>query len=459
MTNTLFLPELREMLAESNVAELREFCTALHPARTAEFMEGLTSDEAWQVIQHADDSTRAALFGYFPRDRQLEVIEHQDRAAMGRLIAELPQDDRVDILKDVPTATVDELLPLIPAVDRRDILRLRAYAEGTAGAMMTTGFARLGEGVTVRQAWEQIGQQAEDLETIYYMYLVDDEEHLRGVVSAKDLVRSMSKPNTLVDDLAERAIVSVEAQEDQGAVAEKVAQYDLHAIPVVDHEHHLLGIITHDDVIDVMREEATEDAYRLGAVEPMEENYLEVSFATIWRKRSVWLSCLFVAEIFTFNAMESFNDEIQKVSVLAMLVPLCISTGGNSGSQAATLITRAMAMGHVKLHDWLKVLRHELGMGLALGATLGAIAFGRAFLTKSYVLGGVDVWQLAQVMALSVTSICLWGTLVGSMLPLMFRRVGVDPGYASSPFVATFVDVTGIIIFFNIARHYITQLH
>ncbi len=455
MTNTLYLPELREMLAENNAAELREFCVALHAARTAEFMEGLTAAESWAVLQHADDTTRAEIFSYFDRDRQVEIIETADRAEIGRLIADLPPDDRVDILKSVCPEAVTELLPFIPALDRRDILRLQSYPEGTAGAMMTTSFAKIGEGLSVREALEEIGRQAQELETIYYVYIVDDQDHLRGLVSARQLVSAMGKPYTKIDDLMDREVVTVDVNDDQEKVAQEVARFDLHAIPVVDSEHHMLGIITHDDVIDVFSAEATEDVYRMGAVAPLVENYLEANFRTIWWKRSVWLSCLFVAELFTFTMLAHFEDSIKKIVALSLFVPLCISTGGNSGSQAATLITRAMALGQVTIGDWWRVLRHELLMGMALGVTLGSIGFVRAFFTPKEILGDADAWGLAIVISLAVTAICLWGTLVGSMLPLIFRRFGFDPGYASSPFVATFVDVTGIFIYFTLAQIYL----
>ena len=455
LPNTLYLPELREMLAENNTAELEEFCTALHPARTAEFMEGLTAPEAWAVLQHTEPATRAHIFSYFDREKQLEIIQTADRADIGELLAELPADDRVDILKEVPHEVVEQLLPLVPPIARRDILRLMAYREGTAGAMMTTSYARLREGLTVKKALEDLARQSEYLETIYYVFVVDPEEHLRGVVSARQMISAIGKPNELIDDLMERAVVSVDVNDDQELVAQRVAKYDLHAIPVVDHEHHMLGIITHDDVMDVVSEEATEDAYRMAAMEPMEENYLEAPFLDVWKKRSFWLLCLFLAQFLTFTAMTYFEGEMKAVFVLSLFVPLVISAGGNSGSQAATLITRAMALGHVTLHDWLRVLWHELLMGVALGVTLGIAGFVRGAVTSQRVLENVDRWSLGIVVGLAVTGICLWGTIVGSMLPMMFKRLGFDPGYASTPFVATLVDVTGIVIYFTIAQVYL----
>ncbi len=455
LPNTLYLPELREMLAENNAAELREFCTALHPARTADFMEGLTPDEAWRVLQYADMPVRVEIFSYFHRDKQLDIIRLADRQQIAEFIAHLPPDDRVDILNALEPELVAELLPLLPAAERRDILRLRAYPENTAGAIMTTEFARLPEDLTVREALDELARQAAELETIYYIYIVDSQDHLEGLVSARQLLSAMGRPDTVLRDLMEREIVTVNVTDDREEVARKVARYDLLAIPVVDQERHMLGIITHDDVIDVVVEEATEDAYHMGGMAPLVESYLDTAFLTVWRKRAGWLAMLFVAELFTFTALASFEDAIKQIVALSLFVPLCISTGGNSGSQAATLITRAIALGQITVRDWYRVLAHEVLMGLALGATLGCIGFVRAALTPQGILGSVSHWELAWVIAQAVALICLWGTITGSMLPLIFKRLGIDPGFASSPFVATLVDVTGIVIYFTIAKTYL----
>ncbi|MCC7475246.1 MAG: magnesium transporter [Pirellulales bacterium] len=528
MINTLYLPEIREMLELGDADGLREFCTALHPARTAEFMEGLAAAEAWSVLQAADQPTRVEIFEYLDRQKQIEIVETCDIESLAPVVADMSADDRVDLLNVVDEEVSRALTSLLTPEKRRDIQRLQAFPEGTAGSVMTTEVARLPESLTVRGALEALSRIAEDLETIYYIYIVDEENHLRGAVSARQLVAHLGKPNMPISDLMERNLVTVVASDDQEAVAEKVADYDFLAIPVVDHEQHLVGIITHDDVIDVVREEATEDALRMAAVGPMVENYLEVPFTTIWRKRSMWLSCLFVAELFTFTALAHFEQSIAAVLVLSLFVPLCISTGGNSGSQAATLITRAMALGHIGPAQWWRVLKHELAMGIVLGMTLGCIGFIRGCTTPQSLLDSTEKladsadvvlppgtslepiegklelpvgaqltrakldrpaqvtlpsgesldrvqdtpqgvlyrfpanteirfpanirWQLALVIAFSVAAICLWGTLVGSMLPLLFRQLGFDPGYASSPFVATFVDVTGIVIYFSIAH-------
>lgn len=444
MVNTLYLPELREMLAEGNSAELHEFCIALHPARTAEFMEGLTAAEAWSVLLHADPQARAEIFGYFERPRQIQIIETGEPADIARLIAELPADDRVDILHETDPAVVDRLLPLVPAHERRDILRLRAYPEGTAGAMMTTEYARIGEGLTARQALDAIGQQAQGLETIYYVYIVDAEEHLRGLVSARRLLAALGKPDTLVDDLAERAIVSVDALEDQEQVAAKVARYDLHAIPVIDHERHLLGIITHDDVIDVVRQEATEDAQMAGAVAPLRASYLSSPIWLLTWKRGLWLMILFFGAMGTIFILRNYDAVIGQVPWLVFFIPLVISTGGNSGSQSATLIITALSTGDITLGDWWRVVRRELLMGLLLGGMLGIVGCGLALVNSPQPIA-------ALVVPMTILLVVTCGTLTGSMLPLLFRRLGLDPAMMSNPFVACICDLVGTIVYMQVA--------
>jgi len=225
MTNTLYLPELREMLAQKDAAGLREFCSTLHPARTAEFMEGLNAEESWAVLQHADAPTRGEIFGFFDKEKQIEIVETSDRAEIAQLISDLPPDDRVDLLNEIDPKIVDELMPLVPVDERRDIQRLSSFPEDTAGAVMTTEFARLSEDLTVGRAFEEIARQAADLETIYYLYVVDQEDHLRGLVSARELVSAMGKPDTPIDDLMTRDIVTVNVGDDQEEVAQKVARW------------------------------------------------------------------------------------------------------------------------------------------------------------------------------------------------------------------------------------------
>lgn len=453
MLNMLLLPELRELLAAGDDRTLAEALCDMHPASIAEFSEGLTIEETWQLLGYASLDRQAEIFSFYPLAKQVDMVSEVGRDRMSRLIEVMSPDDRVDLLKRLDAEVVESLVPLVAKAERQDIRLLLSYPEGSAGSVMTTEYATVPADVTVEKAIASLRQQAPSRETIYYVYVVNEVRQLIGFVSLRDLI--LAKPSALVSQIMERDVVTVRVDKDQEEAARELAHYDFLAIPVVDDQRRLVGIITHDDVLDVIVEEATEDALHMGGVSPMEENYLEAAFTVVWRRRAVWLSALFVAELFTFTALASYEDAIQSVIALSLFVPLCISTGGNSGSQAATLITRALALGHVNLTMWWRVLRHELLMGLALGATLGAIAFIRAAMTPASVLGNADRWMLALVISQSVAAICLWGTLVGSMLPLLFKRLGVDPGYASSPFVATFVDVTGIVLYFSIAKVYL----
>ena len=449
MPNPLVLPDLREMLLEGDTLALREVATELHPATVADFIEGLTVDETWQLLDYAEVARQAAVLAFFPPAKQVEMISGAGRHRISKLLEAMPHDDRVDLLRQLDSEVVDNLLPLVAKADREDIRRLLSYPEHSAGAVMTTDYAWLPPDVTVAQAIEQLRKQALEKETIYYIYVLDSEHRLLGFVSLRKLI--LAKPSATIGELMQTEVISVRVDEDQEELARTLAHYNFLAIPVIDDQRRLVGIITHDDVMDVVVEEATEDVLHAGGVAAITESYLDAPFVTIWRKRAVWLACLFLAELFTFNALAHYEDSIKAVTVLALFIPLVISTGGNSGSQAATLITRALALGQVTLGDWWRVLRHELLMGLALGATLGAVGFVRASLTPE----GVNRWLLALVIGQSVACICLWGTLVGAMLPLAFKRFGIDPGYASSPFVATFVDVTGIIIYFSVAHLYL----
>lgn len=547
MVHVLFGPEVHQMLEENNEAGMRVFLESLHPATVAETLAGdLDVEQVWRFLSCTSIRNQAAIFEYFPIDWQVQMVEGAGRERMARLIEQMSHDDRVDLLRRLMPRVAEGLLRLVDEADRRDIANLVRQDENTAGGLMTTNYAWLPPNLTATEALDRLRLQAPESETIYYIFVLDDERRLLGVLSLRDLI--LAPRHALIRDLMETNAVSIRATDDREQVAKVMAQYDLLAMPVVDEQNRMVGIVTHDDVIDVVVQEATEDVHRMGAVGPMAENYLEADFVTIWRKRAFWLACLFGAELFTFTALSYFDKAINRVVVLALFVPLCISTGGNSGSQAATLITRALALGQVRLTDWLRVLRHELLMGIVLGLTLGAIGFVRGSLTPEDVRGNitereeefhikvpaelagqvrdlgngrlefpkdsvqivrldaavqvipprgqsiattdmapgdaldpdrpagagskvyhippgsetrteaVSQWSLALVIAQAVAAICLWGTLVGSMLPLLFRRLGVDPGIASSPFVATFVDVTGIVIYFNIATLYIPQL-
>lgn len=442
MTNTLFLPELREMLATNNVDELREFCAALHPARTADFMDGLTPEETWAVLQHAEPDRRAQIFRYFDHDHQVALIEQGDRRQVAELIATLPPDDRVDILADVDERVVEEILALVPRDVRRDIRRLRAYPEGTAGALMTTDFARLEEDQTVAEARQSVYQQSEELETIYYLYVVDNEDHLRGMLSWRQL--ALARPDARVGDLMERDVVTVHVNTDQEEVARTVAKFDFLAIPVVDDEYRMLGIVTHDDVMDVVLDEATEDAHRIGGVEPLDAPYLDTRLLLMTWKRGFWLTFLFFAGMLTATALKQYEQPLDRIQWLVYFIPLVIGSGGNSGGQSAALIITALSRGDVSHRDWWRIVLRELATGLLLGSVLGLLGYAMALAVAP------DAYS-ALVIPFTVLMVVLAGTLIGAQLPLLFHRLGVDPALMSNPLLAGIIDILGIVIYMSVA--------
>ena len=451
--NTLFLPEIREMLQTNDLQGLAEFCTTLHPGRTAEYMEGLDSQESWNVLQATDLDTRVQIFGFLDADRQVQIIESGDPQELSKLIAEMPSDDRVDLLNRVDPQIVEAMLPLIPTEERRDILRLSQHPEGTAGSVMTTEVAALPESLTIVEALEEIGRQAKDLETIYYIYIVDDENHLRGLVSARELMTRLGKPDTRLADFMERDLVTVEVNDDQEMVAGKVAAFDFLAIPVVDREQHLLGIITHDDVIDVLLEEAEEDAYRAAAVEPLQDSYMQTSFIQLAWNRGVWLFILFFAALLTAYALKSYQLAIDKVTWLVFFIPLIMSSGGNTGGQSATLIIRALSNKDISLKDSARVIKRELLTGLLLGSALALLGY----LVGVLLLEEPSFLELL-VVPITLLVVVLFGAACGATLPLLFRRLGVDEALMSTPFVTVLIDIGGIIIYMFVASRMITEL-
>lgn len=449
MLNTLYLPELREMLAEQDHRGLRDFCEALNPVRAAEFMSGLTPEETWQVLLETNSDYRVQIFSYLGRDKKHTILEQQPLEQIAELVAELPPDDRVDLLQDIDPARKDELLTVLPVDERRDIQRLSQYPEETAGAVMTTEIAKLSEDLTIRDALNEIGRQSEAYETIYYLYIVDNNDHLKGIVSARQLLAGMRQPDTHLRDIMQTDLVTVDALDDQEDVANKVARMDLLAIPVVDTQHCLLGIITHDDVIDVVREEATEDAHRIGAVDPLDESYLRTSLLTLTWKRGIWLGLLFVFALITAFALEGYKAVINEWLWLMAFIPLVISSGGNSGSQSATLIITALSRGHIGVRDWLRVVMRELAMGLLLGAGLAILGYlsSLAIVPDDPKLGVTAMLVIPG----TLLAVVLCGTLTGSILPIVFERIGWDPALMSTPFVAGIVDILGILIYVNLA--------
>jgi magnesium transporter len=451
MLSPLLLPDLRIAIVERDWETIAAFGEELHPHDVSELLESLEEPEAVHAIfDHWNPQVAGTVLEYLPPPLQDDLVERLDRTVLARMLEKMSHDERADLVKRMDEAHRDIVLPLVAKAEREDIRRLVAFEEGTAGAVMTSDYAALPANATVSEALQQLRHMAPNRETIYYLYVLDPERHLLGFLSLRDLV--MAPPYQTVERLMNPSPIHVVADSPVGEAARLMGEYDLLALPVVDAERRLVGIITHDDAMDIVEEEATEDIHKLGAVAPIEDNYLETDVLTVWRKRVVWLVLLFVGGLLTFSVMEHYHDALKTIGALIFFVPLVTATGGNSGSQAATLMTRAIALGQVTLSDWKRVIGREIVVGALLGVTLGAVGAVRSALAPSHVLGGVEPWALGVTVGVAVASICLWGSVIGAVLPLLFRRFRIDPALASSPFVATFVDVSGMLIYFNVAR-------
>jgi len=428
--------EAREALSGS---ELQELWSSLTPGARLEAFKALSRAEAedcfWDLS--APDQVELLL--------ELPAVE---RRGWMRLLA---PDDAADAVQAAPEEERDGLLALLDDSARKEVTALLAYAEDEAGGLMSPRFARVRPDMTADEAISYLHKQArERVETIYYVYVLDAQQRLVGVVSFRQLFEA---PGSMkVRDLMQTEVVTVAEQMDQEDVGLLFAKHSLLAIPVVDADDHMKGVVTVDDIVDVVQEEATEDIQKIGGMEALDEPYLDIGLFRMIRKRAGWLSALFMSETLTATAMGYFEHEIARAVVLALFIPLIISSGGNSGSQASTLVVRAMALGEVRLRDWWRVMRRECAAGLALGSILGLIGLFRILLWPTRAtLYGEHYVLIAITVACSLVGVVLWGTISGSMLPLILRRLGFDPASASAPFVATLVDVTGLIIYFTVA--------
>lgn len=378
----------------------------------------------------------------------LRAVPHEEQRSWARLLA---PDDAADLVQAAEPEERERLLGLLDEQTRRDVRALLAYAEDDAGGLMSPRYARLRPDMTVDEAIIYLRRQAQErLETIYYVYVLDDAQRLLGVVSFRELFAA--QPGRRVRDIMRADPITVRDDQDQEAVSRVFRDTDFMALPVVDAEGHLKGIVTVDDIVDVVEEEATEDIQKIGGMEALGAPYLEVGFHAMVKKRAGWLAALFLGEMLTATAMARYEDEIARAVVLALFVPLIISSGGNSGSQATTLVIRAMALGEVRLRDWWRVMRRELGAGLALGAVLGTIGFLRIVLWQAVrPTYGEHYLLVASTVFCSLIGVVTFGTLAGSLLPFVLRSLKLDPASASAPFVATLVDVTGLVIYFTTA--------
>ncbi len=425
------------------------------------------ADELLDLWPSLPRSQRVARFENLPRELMDNFFLALDAKSQSSLLLSLPEgerriymrllapDDAADLIQESPKRQRQYLLGLLDDKTKNEVKALLAFREDIAGGLMNPRFARLRPDSSIDEAISYLRQQLDHVETIHYAYVLDENQTLLGVVALKDLVAA--DPKKTVKDVMTTKIYSVTPNTDQMEIAHLLTQHGIKAVPVVDAKGRMQGIVMANDLIDVLREEDTEDIQKMGGMEALDGPYLETGFLAMIKKRAGWLVILFVGEMLTATAMGHFEHEIERAVVLSLFIPLLISSGGNSGSQATSLIIRALALREVRLKDWWRVINREIAAGVALGAILGIVGLIRILIWQAlWHTYGQHYLLIALTIAFSLLGVVTFGTLAGSMLPFILRKCGLDPASASAPFVATLVDVTGLIIYFTVAKIILT---
>jgi magnesium transporter len=442
--------DLDLLLMGRDFSGLRATLERLPPPEIAELLVDRAIEDQVVVFRLLPRELATDVFEYLDAEIQEALLKAMAQNEVAAILNEMSPDDRTQLLEELPAAATQKLLNLLTPKERTLALQLLGYPEGSIGRRMTPDYVAVREDWTVRQVLDHVREHGKDSETLSVMYVVDERGTLIDDVRIRHFL--LSPLDRKVSELSDRNFVALKATADEEAAIAVFRETDRSALPVTDSAGVLIGIVTIDDVLDVAEEAATEDIQRIGGSEALEDPYLDTGLPTMIKKRAPWLVVLFFGEMFTATAMAFFEQEIQRAVILALFIPLIISSGGNSGSQASTLIIRALALGEVSLKDWWRVLRRELASGAVLGSMLGVIGFARIAVWEQIGHTYGEHWVLVGLtVALTLLGVVLWGTVTGSMLPLVLRRLGLDPATSSAPFVATLVDVTGLVIYFSVA--------
>lgn len=450
----LLAPDILALL-EDSPRDIAVETEELHPADLADVVEHLPRERVRELLLALPRDRAADVLEYLDEELRTEIIEEMSAVEAAGLVTAMTPDDRADTLEELDEEHAEEILSEIPAEQRRETEQLLSFEPDTAGGLMTTEYVSVAATTSVEVALENVRTLARSgrKEAMYAIYATDAQGRLAGVLSLRELLAAA--PGATIGDVAWEEVASVQPHADREQVAQMIQKYDLVALPVVSESEHLMGVITVDDVIDVIQQEQTEDVQKFGGMEALDMPYTQIGFWPMIGKRVGWLAVLFVGEMFTAVATNTFSDELHKVVLLGILMPLIISSGGNSGSQATSLIIRALALGELQQKDWWRVARRELPAGLTLGFFLGAIGFIRIWAQYVMGIGNPPItfpMQVGLMIWVSVIGVVTVGTLVGSMLPFLLRRFRLDPASASAPFVATLVDVLGLLIYFIAAK-------
>lgn len=444
---SLLGPDLKQVLKE-DPDQVRELLDEIHPEDLADLIGDLDADEAAELLARLPAEDAAPIFGRLDEEEQGEIAEVMPPESVAHIASEMAPDDRADLFSLLPEAVGDVILEKLEEVDPKaaeDVREIEKWPDTSAGHLMTTAYVSVGPDINVRSAVDAVRAHAENHhENVYNVYALDAKKRLMGIASLRDLL--LASPLQPLNEILVTNIISVPPLEDQEDVARKMAKYDLNVMPVVDEKGTILGVITIDDIVDVLTQEQTEDVQKLGGVEPLDVPYFRTSFVSFIKKRGVWLFVLFFGEFFTQMALRHYDPVFEAIKGAAYYVPLLISAGGNSGSQSSTLIIRGLAVGEIKLAEWPRVLVRELAMGGVLGLGLAIVGFLRVLMTPE---GNA---KFALTVAVTLVGIVMTGCTAGSMLPIVLKRMGLDPATSSTPFIASLVDVLGIIIFVYAAK-------
>jgi magnesium transporter len=443
-------PEIEALIQERNFGALKEFIKEWSPPDAAELISELADDSKVILFRLLPHDLAHRTFEYLGHQDQRKLIHAMGREDVARVLNEMSPDDRTSLLEELPPAAVTEVLKLLSPEELRVAQTLLNYPEQSVGRLMTPDFIAVKDTWTAADVLTYIREHGRKQETINVLYVTDESGKLIDDIRIADIL--LRPLDTKISNIRDNRFIALCVTDSENSAVDLFRKYDRTALPVVDSENHLVGIVTVDDVLDVQEREATVEMQKVGGSEALDEPYSTISFRRMVQKRATWLIMLFFGEMLTATAMGYFQTEIEKAVVLALFLPLIISSGGNSGSQASTLIIRAMALGEVTLADWWKVMRREFMAGLTLGAILGTIGFVRiALWAQISDVYGAHWFLVAVTVGASLVGVVLWGSLSGSMLPFILRKCRVDPANSSAPFVATLVDVTGLIIYFTIA--------
>ena len=445
MRGVLFIPELRELMGAGDRETIREVFADLHPSDGAELISGLEPNETLDILAIIGNRSSIEIFEQLDLPVQKACLEEADPKAILPFIEGMSSDDRVDLIKQVEPETADRLMPLLAQAERDDIRRLLAYEEGTAGAIMTTEYASVDKDITATEALNRLRMQAPNKETVYYVYVVEKERRLKGFVTLKDVL--LARPNQRIEEIMEEDVISVSIDENAEEVADKISHYDFLAIPVIDSDRRLVGIVTVDDILDVVEEEATEDIYHLAAAgKPLD--YLSTGIFKIARERVLWLFILVLTGFVAGAVMQKFQSQLTAVIALVFFIPVLSGTGGNAGTQTTTVIIRGLATGELEMKDFFRILFKEIRIALLVGLAMGVLTAVRAMLTSPEPR---LIVPLSLTVGLAMVGCVILAIFAGAILPILFKKIGLDPALMSGPFISSLMDVFTLLLYLSLA--------